>query len=403
MNVDTILSGLSAAVDGLDEELRAFRRDLHRYPELSWQEARTTFAVRSRLEYAGCRVQQMQPTGVIVDLGPEKPELRVGLRADMDALPLVERTGLEFASTRRGVTHACGHDVHTTALLGAVLALKTQEEELHAAGIGVRAIFQPAEETMPGGGEHVVADGHLDGVDIVFAVHCDPSRDVGEIGLRRGPITAASDKVTVRLTGTGGHTSRPYLTQDLIFALGKVITDVPGVLSRRIDPRVGALLVWGGVHAGGAANIIPDSGEVTGTLRMLDAEAWKSIRPLLIELVEAVVMPYGVQAEVRHVRGVPPVVNSEWAVAAWRDAAGAMLGAGSARGAEQSLGGEDFAWMLQGRDGALARLGTRTPGGPSYDLHQGDLVVDERSIAVGARMYAAAPFAAWRNRRGAKA
>lgn len=399
MDVDRIFCGIATVVDGLEEELRAFRRSLHRYPELSWQEARTTLEVRTRLEHASCVPQPLQPTGLIVDLGPPNPRLRVGLRADLDALPLVERTGLEFASTRKGVTHACGHDVHTTALLGAVLALKIREHDLFDAGIAVRAIFQPAEETMPGGGEYLVSEGHLEGVDIVFAVHCDPSRDVGEVGLRRGAITAASDKVTVRLTGTGGHTSRPFLTQDLIYALGQVITDVPGVLSRRIDPRVGALLVWGGVHAGGVANVIPDNGEVTGTLRMLDAEAWQSIRPLLNELVEAVVMPYGVHAEVRHVRGVPPVVNSEWGVAAWRQAAGAMLGAGSARGAEQSLGGEDFAWMLQGRDGALARLGTRTPGGPTFDLHQGDLVIDERSVAAGARLYAAAPFAAWTTRR----
>ena len=236
----------------------------------------------------------------------------------MDALPVRERTGLDFSSTTTGVCHACGHDVHVTALVGALLALKECEPALVERGIAVRGIFQAAEEIMPGGAHDAIIAGALDGVDAVFAVHCDPSLDVGEVGLREGPLTAACDQVTVSLHGRGGHTSRPQLTEDLTFALAKVVTDVPAALSRRLDPRAGAALVWGTISAGRAPNVIPSTGECQGTLRMLDAQAWLTVGPLLEEIVHAVVQPYGVQAKVERVKGVPPVVNTADGIEAFR-------------------------------------------------------------------------------------
>ena len=214
---------------------------------------------------------------MVVDLGAAEPAYRVALRADLDGLPVPERTGLPWASTIDGVAHACGHDLHTTVVLGAGLALATQGEALAPAGLGVRLIFQPAEEVIPGGAHEIIDGGWLKGVDEVFALHSDPSRDVGEVGLLVGPITAASDSVEVTLKGHGGHTSRPHLTQDLTFALAKVITEVPAALGRRVDPRAGAALVWGSVHAGGAQNVIPSVGTASGTLRMLDATLWQEI------------------------------------------------------------------------------------------------------------------------------
>ena len=185
-------------------------------------------------------------------------------------------------------------------------------------------------------------------VDAIFAVHCDPSLDVGSVGLREGAITAAADRVSVHLSGRGGHTSRPHLTEDLTFALAKVVTELPAVLSRRLDPRTAFALVWGEVHAGQAANVIPSSGAIAGTLRMLDAKAWTTIGPLLAEAVQHVVAPYAVTAVLEHVQGVPPVVNDAEAIEVFRAAAD---GAGLvAVGTPQSLGGEDFAWYL--REGA---------------------------------------------------
>lgn len=384
------MNRIAARVDQLEPELIALRRDLHAHPEIGYQEHRTTEVVRERLEAADIRTRRLDGTGLVAELGAAEPRLLIGLRADLDALPVQEQTGLPFASLEPGMCHACGHDVHTSGVLGAALALASVEQDLIDRGIGVRVIFQPAEEVLPGGAESVVAQGELVGVDHIFAVHCDPSIDVGTVGLSAGPITAACDDVTVTVSGRGGHTSRPHLTGDLTFALAKVITDVPAALSRRLDPRAGAALVWGAVHAGSAPNVIPSTGTARGTLRMLDAQAWLRAEGLVEQLVHQVVAPYQVHAEVHHERGVPPVVNDETCVEALRGAATAALGAGAAVATAQSLGGEDFSWMLQKTPGALARLGTRTPGGATYELHQGNLIVDEKAIAIAAKLLAGA-------------
>lgn len=385
---------LLESVQRLASELIDFRRDMHAHPELAFQETRTSELIQARLRMAGMDPQPLEPTGVIVDIGAPDPDCRVGLRADIDALPLLERTGLPFSSVVPGVSHACGHDVHTSALLGAALALHEHRDALAERGLGVRAIFQPAEESMPGGARALLDLGVMHEVHSVFALHCDPRRDLGHVGLRRGAITAASDEVRVLVSGSGGHTSRPHLTQDVTYALAKIVTDLPAALSRRLDPRSVAALVWGAVHSGAASNVIPDSGEARGTLRMLDALAWESISALLEELVQGIASPYRVQAELRHTRGVPPVVNTALGVEALRVAAIAGVGPLSVQDTEQSMGGEDFAWLLQGREGALLRLGTRTPGGETFDLHRGDLVIDEGAVLLGARLLASTPLAA---------
>lgn len=371
---------------GLDDELVAFRRDLHAHPEVSYAETRTTNRVAARLTAAGVRVRRLPGTGLIAEIGPVNPGYRVALRADLDALPVTERTGLPFTSQSAGVCHACGHDVHVAVVLGAGLALRAQAELLAEQGLGVRLIFQPGEEVTPGGALGVIEQGGLDGVDAIFGVHCDPTLDVGQVGLRDGALTAAVDAVSVTLSGRGGHTARPHLTQDLTYALAKVITDVPAVLSRRVDPRSGVALVWGTVHAGSAQNVIPSTGTASGTLRMLDAQMWEEIGPLLEELVHAVVRPYAVSATIEHRRGAPPVWNDPAAVASLRVAAELLLGAEAPAPTAQSLGGEDFAWYVRDVPGAMVRLGTRTPGGVTYDLHQGDLVIDERAVGIGARL-----------------
>lgn len=379
-------------VDRIAEELVRIRHDVHRNPELSWHELRTTALITEVLGNAGIAVRALPGSGALVDLGAPEPRVRVALRADIDALPLEEVTGLPFASRNAGVCHACGHDVHTVGVIGAGLVLKTLEEELVSRGIGVRLIFQPAEETIPGGAHSVMEHGGLDGVDRLLALHCDPSIDVGLVGLRVGPITAASDSVHVTLTGRGGHTSRPHLTQDLTYVLGKVVTEVPAVLSRRLDPRSGTALVWGVVRAGSAPNIIPTHAECFGTLRMLDSETWDTTGPLIEEVVQAVVSPYGVTATVRYIKGVPPVDNDNAAVVAMSRSAMTVLGASAVVPTKQSMGGEDLGWYLTEVPGAMGRLGTRTPGGPTHELHQGDLVVDDRAVTIAAKVLAGSVF-----------
>ncbi|MGE5718486.1 MAG: amidohydrolase [Nocardioidaceae bacterium] len=381
-----------AAVDKLADELCAVRRDLHAHPELAWQEERTTTLVAKRLEEAGVRVQLLPKSGLIAELGPTEGPV-VALRADLDALAVDDLTDDPWRSTVDGVAHACGHDVHVASLLGAGLALA----EVHALSPfpgRVRLLFQPAEEVMPGGALEMIATGALDGVSHVFGLHADPGLDVGQVGLREGPLTGAADSMSVRLTGRGGHTSRPHLTQDLTYALAKLVTELPSALSRRLDPRAGVSLVWGLVRAGSAKNVIPASGVAAGTVRMLDAVAWADAEHLIRELIEQIVAPYGVRAQVEYIRGVPPVVNEPHATRLLGHAAEQVVGADSHVYTPQSLGGEDFAWYLESVPGAMARLGTRTPGGPTYDLHQGDLRVDEAATAVGAKVLAAAAIEA---------
>jgi amidohydrolase len=370
------------------QRLVEVRRDLHAHPELSGKERRTTQLVADALSHVGLSPRLLPSgTGLICDVG-SMPQT-IALRADLDALPVPDTKSVSYHSTVDGVAHACGHDVHTTVVLGAGLALQrlASRGELNR---GVRLIFQPAEEVVPGGALEVIAAGGLEGIERIYALHCDPSLDVGQVGLKVGAITAASDHVEVRLTGPGGHTARPHLTADLVTALGAVVTQVPALLARRVDPRAGVALVWGQVRAGTAANAIPQSGVALGTLRTLSHEVWASLPPLVEEIVRAVATPYGVQVEVLHQRGVPPTVNDAASVAALDTAVRSAVTDGEVVSTEQSLGGEDFAWYLDHVPGALARLGVRSPGSKiSMDLHQSNFDVDERCIPVGVQLLTA--------------
>jgi amidohydrolase len=388
--IPALVHRATAEVDLLGAELIDFRRDLHAHPELSWAEERTAAVLVKRLDEAGLSPRPLPRGGFVVDIGTAPGPL-VALRADLDALPVDDRTDDPWTSTVAGVAHACGHDLHATALLGAGLALAALRDDLPGR---VRLVFQPAEEVMPGGALMSIEAGALDGVARIFGLHADPGLDVGTVGLREGPLTGAADSLDVLLSGKGGHTSRPHLTEDLTFALGKLVTELPAVLSRRLDPRAGVSVVWGMVRAGSAVNVIPATGRAGGTVRMLDAVAWADAEELIRDTIDQIVEPYGVRPTVTYTRGVPPVVNEHRSTVLLGAAVEAVLGEAGHVATSQSLGGEDFAWYLESVPGAMARLGTRTPGGPTYDLHQGDLRIDERAISVGASVLAAAALSA---------
>jgi len=387
MSTEAAHSLIDTVVDKHTDDLLDLRRDLHAHPELSWEETRTTDLVSHHLDQIGWRITRAGASGLVADLGEVGP--RVALRADLDALPVDDTTTDPWRSQVPGVAHACGHDVHTTALLGAGIALA----EAHAAGLvpgRVRLLFQPAEEVMPGGAQRLINLGALDEVSRIFCLHCDPSIDVGHVGLREGPITGAADALEIRLFGGGGHTSRPHLTEDLTFALAKLVTELPSVLSRRLDPRAGVSVVWGKVAAGRATNVIPDSGTLGGTVRMLDAVAWSDMEHRVRAHVDEILAPYGVRAEVDYRRGVPPVVNEQTSIALLGAAVETVLGPHGRTPTSQSLGGEDFAWYLTRVPGAMGRLGTRSPGGTTYDIHQGNLRIDERAVPIAAKLLATA-------------
>ncbi|MGH8882397.1 MAG: amidohydrolase, partial [Stackebrandtia sp.] len=249
----------------------------------------------------------------------------------------------------------------------------------------VRLVFQPSEEKFPSGAPDMMRAGALDGVSSIYALHCYPNLPSGMIGVRSGPLTAASDMVEVRLTGRGGHTSRPHLTTDLVHALSRVVVDVPALLDRRLDPRTGVALVFGAIHAGNAANAIPEEGVVRGTVRMLDRDAWKTVPDMVTEIIEDVVRATGARAETTYTRGVPPVINDRVATAMFAGAASAALGETAVVEAPVSMGGEDFSWYLEQVPGAMARLGVGRPG-EHLDLHQANFDVDEKAIGHGVRV-----------------
>lgn len=390
---EQIRQEITASADWLRDELISFRRDIHSHPEIAWKERRTTRMVTERLQRAGVKAVDMGlDTGAVFEISPEPGSLSasasfVGLRADIDALPIADNKQVGYASSVPGVSHACGHDVHTTMLVGAGIVLARLRDK----GLlrnRVRLLFQPAEESSPGGAPVMIEHGALAGLDEVYALHCDPRTDCGQIAVKRGPITSAADRVRVTLRGPGGHTSRPHLSADVIGALGSLATQGPLLLSRRLDPRTGASLVWGAIEAGSAENAIPQVGHIGGTLRTLTIEGWQAARTLLPELLGQIVAPFGVEIEVLLDDGLPPTVNHPSGVARLVDAAQSQLGKGSVTQTEQSLGGEDFSWMLQEVPGAMARLGVRTPGVQDWpDIHRPGFDVDENCIGYGVEIF----------------
>ena len=374
---DTAESWLAAHYD----DLVGWRRHIHRHPELGRQEFATTQFVADRLVDAGLNPKVLpNGTGLTCDFGPDYPP-RIALRADMDALPMAERTGAPYASVVPGVAHACGHDAHTAILLGAATALASAAE----LPLGVRLIFQPAEELMPGGALDAIAAGALTGVSRIFALHCDPRLAVGRVAITAGPITSAADSVEITLHSPGGHTSRPHLTSDLVYGMGTVITGLPGVLSRRIDPRHGTVMVWGAANAGVAANAIPQIGTLAGTVRTASREAWLDMEGLVHETVSGLLAPLGIEHSLQYRRGVPPVVNEERSTQIMTHAIEAV-GPDALADTRQSGGGEDFSWYLEEVPGAMARLGVWSGQGDQLDLHQPTLDLDERALAIGVRV-----------------
>ncbi|EET78395.1 M20 family metallopeptidase [Corynebacterium marquesiae] len=368
-------------------EVIAWRRHIHRHPETANQEVETTNFLASILQDYGLEPQRFPQTGLMVDIGPDTELGRLAFRADIDALPVTEVTGLEYTSEVPGKMHACGHDVHTTVALGLACAL-ADFQRVHDLPLGIRVIFQPAEEVWVGGATDVIEWGALEGVHSIFAIHAEPKLRVGRIGIRAGAITSATDVVELNIKGPGGHTSRPHLSADVVYALGKVITELPALLSRRVDPRTGTVLVFGQVNSGYAPNAIPETGSLTGTMRTADIGIWRDMQSLFTELVEQILAPVGVEHELTYNRGVPPVLNDDVATALLASAAQSIDPQAVVQ-APQSSGGEDFSWYLEKVPGSMARLGCWSGEGEQHDLHMGDLIVDERAIGVGIKLFGA--------------
>lgn len=381
-------STLDSWLDEHGAGLVATRRHLHAHPELSGREHATTELVRERLTLAGLSPRPLAVgTGLICDVGDAGRGPTIALRADLDALGMSDVKDVPYRSQVEGVAHACGHDVHTTIVLGTALYLAHHRPDLAGR---VRCIFQPSEERVPGGAVDVIDDGGLDGVDAAIGVHCEPKLDVGLIGLRPGPISSAADMAVIELTGPGGHTARPELTIDTIAVAARVVTELPQLVAKSLDDPSSVKVVFGAIHGGDAANVIPTTCSLRASVRTPLADVWEQLPAVFEQALANIVGEAGIGCDLHYTKGVPPVVNDERLTDVVRRAATFVFGEAAVTTAPQSWGGDDFAWYTRRVPGSYVRLGVHDPdSGPPLDLHAAQFDVDERSIANGVRLMVA--------------
>ncbi len=400
------LPGRQRSIDRwLDEhgdDLIAIRRSIHANPELSGLERATTELVRERLRLAGLEPRLLETgTGLLCDLDPGVASAgpgRLAFRADLDALAMDDEKDVDYRSRVPGVAHACGHDVHTTIMLGAALYFSRHRDELPGP---LRFIFQPAEEVVPGGAVSTIANGALSGVDAIMGVHCDPKLETGHVAMKDGAISSAADMATITLGGPGGHTARPERTVDLIALAARVVSELPGLVAARVEDEP-VRMVFGMVRAGDAANVIPTHCILRASVRTPSTRAWEGLGVILERVLAELIDGSGASCSLDYVRGVPPVINDPAVTDVVRSAARAELGHEAVVEAEQSWGGDDFAWYLREVPGTFVRLGVHDPArpGPVLDLHSGAFDVDEAAIPLGIRLLVAAA-AAYQMRRQA--
>jgi amidohydrolase len=368
------------------EGLVAIRRNLHAHPELSGLEHATTELIAERLQLAGLAPRRLRSgTGLVCDLGDGA---RLALRADIDALGMHDEKDVPYRSQVPGVSHACGHDAHTAIVLGVALYYAHHLDELPGA---LRFIFQPAEERVPGGALDVIDDGGLDGIDAVVGLHCDPKLDVGQIGLRSGAISSAADMALIRLGGPGGHTARPEQTIDMIALAAEVVRELPVALGAAVGDPEHVKVVFGSIHAGDAANVVPAHCEMKASVRTPLDEIWETLPVLFEKALTQVLAESGAEFELDYTHGVPPVVNESGMTELVRRAAGPELGRDAITAAVQSWGGDDFSWYTRAVPGSYVRLGVHDPSSdePRLDLHAGRFDLDEGAIPVGVRLLVA--------------
>ncbi len=372
---------------GIHEKVRAWRREIHRHPELAFQEHRTGGLVNSALIDLGVKTEtEVAKTGIVGHIQGGSGPL-VGLRADMDALPIQEINGSDFDSTNPGVMHACGHDSHTAMLLGAATILKGFADEGRLPG-NVRLFFQPSEESQDeegkSGGRRMVEEGVVGGVDALFGIHVGPGLPVGHVSTRSGPLLAAADRFRVELIGSGGHGAAPHQTNDPILLASYVISAIHHIIGRRINPLDAGVITIGRIHGGTADNIIPGSVTLSGTIRSMT----QTVRDQLHEELRracAIVDGLGGRFELQIFAGYPPTVCAEEAVDVMMSATKALFGEEKVHVAEPIMAAEDFSYMLQQAPGCMIQLGVHNPTWeePVYPVHRADFRMDEDALPVG--------------------
>lgn len=367
------------------ERLLELRRAIHREPELAFQEEQTATRLEQALHALGVKdTRRVAGTGIIARIpGTDRKAPTVAIRGDIDALPIVEETGLPFASTRQGVMHACGHDVHATWAVGAAALLVAKP----ATG-DVIIVLQPAEEIGQGAAALMKA-GALDGVSTIFGAHVDRRFEVGQVVADEGALAASADTFEIELMGQGAHAARPHEARDPIVAAAALVTAIQTIVARKLNPATPGVVTVGQIAAGSAPNVIPDRATLAGTIRAVDAPSRKLMHDELQRLAKSIGEAHGVEARVKLPEGTPPLVNPPGPVAHARTAVGNVLGEKALVPLGfLNLAGEDFAFYMEKIPGCFLRIGAREPGGKPIPAHSPGFYPAEDSIFIGSAVLA---------------
>ncbi|HEY7861587.1 MAG TPA: M20 family metallopeptidase [Gemmatimonadaceae bacterium] len=385
MTVDVPESVRQLFGGGVAETLVNLRRDLHRHPELSWQEEATALRLMRALQELGItEVTRVARTGLVARVpGRTRSGPAIALRGDIDALPITEATGLDFASETPGVMHACGHDVHASWAVGAARLLVANPAERD-----VLVILQPAEE-LGEGAAAVLESGALDDAQMIFGGHVDRRFDVGQVVAQAGPLAASTDSFTIIVTGAGAHGARPHESHDPIVGAAALVGALQTIVSRRLDPAEPGVVTVGTIVAGSASNVIPDRAELTGTIRATTPAARTLLGTELRRMAEAIAAAYDLTASVQLSGGTPPIVNPPQIAAAAREAVTNVLGLDALVALpNMNMGGEDFAMYMERMPGCFMRVGAREPGTRAIPAHSPAFYAAEGALFIGAAVLA---------------
>ena len=367
----------------LEKTIIEFRRNLHEYPEVSGEEVETSKKIQAKLKENGILFQSgFAGTGVLGIIKGEKPGKTVALRADIDALSIDERSGVEYSSKIPGKMHACGHDAHTAMLLGTGILLNSRKEDIQGT---VLLVFQPAEENAPiGGAKQMMEDGVFDQYrpDVILGQHVWPDLPVGKIGVRSGPIMGNSDRFKLVVKGSGGHASMPHQTNDAIIIANQVITTLQTIVSRNVDPVQSAVLTIGRIEGGYRYNVVADRVTLEGTIRTFTDETKQLVKERFHTIVKGIAQTMNAEIEIEYLDGYPATVNSEEWSNQIKETAIRLYGEESVPEMMPSMGGEDFGRYLQKYPGAFYWLGTSVGEGQK-PLHDPEFRLDEKALPIG--------------------
>ena len=389
-----MLSTIKDIATALAPRLIEIRRHFHSYPELSGQEYKTAAYVAGVLSSSGLHVKELiGKTGLVGELNGSGDDHRtLAIRVDMDALPIQEKTALDFASQNVGIMHACGHDVHTTVGLGTAMVLSQLPGPLPG---NMRFLFQPAEETSQGAG-WMIRDGVMEDVAAILGIHTFPSIPGGSVGIRYGALTAAADDIELIIAGEAGHGARPHEAIDAIWIASQAITALQQAISRTQNPLRPVVLTFGQINGGRAPNVIADQVRLTGTVRSLHPETSEQLPQWIEGIVAHTCQSYGATYQLNYRRGVPSVQNDSELTQLMESAAREALGGDRVDIlAEPSLGAEDFALYLDHAPGTMMRLGVGSANESNYPLHHPKFHVNEAAILTGVVTMAYSAYQYW--------